>query len=251
MSKTIELLEARLQEATDKNTCSNGRMPPEEEEIHLQLLRAYSKNASKNLADYSSLCYKRTFLYREYFNYGRLDDARKMYLAMEAADRKYRKTHGSNFMLDYIDNRLKKIYRTQKSLKFKEKYSDSLAKAYDTVARIKPMVYLRPAAEWYTDAARRLYGKKDYAKSEALMKKAIAKYAKAYDDEYETPPEIMTSLHFLSELYRITGRTELQLKTLRKALSYAKMYAEWDCNFNRYIDKYKDCIKEAKATSKK
>ena len=117
MSKTIELLEARLQEATDKNTCSNGRMPPEEEEIHLQLLRAYSKNASKNLADYSSLCYKRTFLYREYFNYGRLDDARKMYLAMEAADRKYRKIHGSNFMLDYIDNRLKKIYRTQKSLR--------------------------------------------------------------------------------------------------------------------------------------
>ena len=232
MLKTIELLEARLQEATDKNTCSNGRMSSEEEEIHLQLLRAYSKNASKNLADYSSLCYKRTFLYREYFNYGRLDDARKMYLAMEAADRKYRKIHG-------------------KSLKFKEKYSDSLAKAYDTVARIKPMVYLRPAAEWYTDAARRLYGKKDYAKSEALMKKAIAKYAKTYDDEYETPPEIMTSLHFLSELYRITGRTELQLKALRKALSYAKMYAEWDCNFNRYVDKYKDCIKEAKATSKK
>ena len=113
------------------------------------------------------------------------------------------------------------------------------------------MVYLRPAAEWYTDAARRLYGKKDYVKSEALVKKAIAKYAKAYDDEYETPPEIMTSLHFLSELYSISGRTDLQLKALRKALSYAKMYAEWDCNFNRYVDKYKDCIKEAKATSKK
>lgn len=244
MSESIEKLEARLQQAIDGNPYSSW-MDSEEESIRKKLIRAYDKSVSAGDGRFYDLCRDQFLLWKNYYDCGRIDDSRKMFLEMEAIGRKYCRSCGPHFFTGYVSRRLKQIYRRQDSLLFNEDYSELLSQDYDSLARMNKAC-MRRVAGWYKESSVAFYVKKDYSKCEELLKKSVSLYARTYDDEYETPPEIMSSLLMLSDLYRLAGNAKKQLRSLRKALSYARMYAGWDCNFERYVKEFSDAIKALK-----
>lgn len=246
MSAATERIERQLQELLESKTGNNGWLDEDEVNLRNRLMSACGRTAGTDMYSYLTLTSCQWEMWERLFRTGRLDESRKMFLKMEETDRRFRRIRGPHPRLRMIAPRLKKMYRGHRSLRFTERYSESLAADYEYVAKRKPLTYPKPVARWYREASVEFYRKRRYAECEKMLKKSVLWYGKAYDDEYETPPEIMTSLYLMSDLYRIQGRRDARVRALKKALSYAEYFAELDGNFRKYVSGYREELEDIK-----
>ena len=71
----------------------------------------------------------------------------------------------------------------------------------------------------------------DMQQAEDLYQASIRQYEQLYDDQYETPPQILAALGNLALVYADTGRYDQEVRALEKALAYGREFARCDENF--------------------
>lgn len=71
----------------------------------------------------------------------------------------------------------------------------------------------------------------DMQQAEDLYRASVRQYEQLYDDQYETPPQILAALVNLALVYADTGRYDQEARALEKALAYGRDFARYDENF--------------------
>ncbi len=107
--------------------------------------------------------------------------------------------------------------------------------------------YLATPLAWYQcNVAESYMGQNRMELAERMYLSAIRSFEKTYNDAYETPPDILSAIAGLSELYDVTNRFDLEMSVLEKGLEISEMYAGWDENFNHMVLKFRDAMNKTR-----
>lgn len=105
-----------------------------------------------------------------------------------------------------------------------------------------PLLFMWHLGRQYALSARKMYNAGNISGAAALYEKSASAYADAYDDEFETPPDILPTLWNLSIAYESLGQHDKCIGILRKGLEYSRMFARWDRHFQEYVSDFEKAI---------
>lgn len=88
-----------------------------------------------------------------------------------------------------------------------------------------------PLASYLFRLGQHHYDRGNWESAEQMFRRSVSAYEETYDDEYETPPSILTACWNLATVYEKTNRHSLKLQALEKCLNFAKEFARLDENF--------------------
>lgn len=79
----------------------------------------------------------------------------------------------------------------------------------------------------------------DSNSAEKMYLKAVELYKDTYDDEFETPPDILSPLWNLALLYRESGHADKAAEYADEGIGYCKEFASIEDIFNNWLEKFR------------
>lgn len=84
------------------------------------------------------------------------------------------------------------------------------------------------------------------ARAGEMYERAIRSFADTYDDEYETPPAILSAYWNLALVGKKTGRRDLEVRALEEGLRQCGEFALFDDNFQRELPPLRNALEDAR-----
>lgn len=132
-----------------------------------------------------------------------------------------------------------------------EKDPEKYLAALEELASLYPWAFSYYLARQYSQCARKHYDAGGIGDAAAMYERSVSMYEDTYDDEYETPPEILNVLWNLSVVYETMKLYEKSIETISKGLEYSEMYAKIDDYYSKYVSDFKNALEEYKESNNK
>lgn len=214
--------------------------PLEMERIRLKQIEAYqriadseqdSERANQALENISNIKFD---LWYNYFKQGELEKSRIFYKEVQ---QKSDSNRWFEKRIAQTDKNLLSVYGKADSLTFNEPYAENQMEIYELLAQGNTF-YREKVAEYQHRTAMALQSAGNLELAVCVYLKAINNYENCYDDEFETPPAILSSIWNMALLYESNGNIEEAVKWFEKGKVWSSRLAKWDDRFQKNIHEF-------------